>query len=108
MWAVNGENLQMCEGDFGVQLPIKIDGENITFSASDEILLTIKDKANGSVILPKTFSNISNNTINLEITEEETALLPVGMYVYSLDWYQDGAFYCNIIPSATLKVVDKI
>ena len=105
MWAVNGENLQMCEGDYGVELPITING--VTFTAQDEVLFTLKDKANGTTVFTKTFSNIQNNKIILEISEAESALLPVGVYVYTLDWYQDGAFLCNIIPSALIKVVDK-
>lgn len=105
MWAVNGQDLKMCEGDFGLILPVTISGA--TFSAQDEVKMTIKDGMNGETVIEKTFSNISQNTVNLEITEEETALLPVGAYVYSLDWYQDGAFMCNIIPCASLKVGDK-
>lgn len=105
MWAVNGQDLKMCEGDFGLILPITISGA--TFSAQDEVKLTIKDAPNGEAILEKTFSNITDNTVELEITEAETALLPVGSYVYLLDWYQDGAFMCNIIPYASLKVGDK-
>ena len=55
----------------------------------------------------KTYTNIQNNTIDFELTDSETELLPVGVYAYSLDWYQDGAFMCNIIPSGLFKVVDK-
>lgn len=106
MWAVNGQDLKMCEGDFGLILPITISGA--TFSTQDEVKLTIKTAKNGETILAKTFSGISDNTVNLEITEEETALLSVGSYVYAMDWYQDGAFMCNIIPCANLKVGDKV
>jgi len=105
MWAVNGNDLKMVEGDWGVELPITING--VTFSEHDEILLTVKDKLNGSTILTKTYANITQNTITLEFTEAESALLPVGGYVYSLDWYQDGAFLCNIIPLSQIKVVEK-
>lgn len=105
MWAVNGQDLKMCEGDFGLILPVTISGA--TFSAQDEVKMTIKDGMNGEVVIEKTFGNITGNTVNLEITEAETELLPVGAYVYSLDWFQDGAFMCNIIPSAQFKVVEK-
>lgn len=106
MWAVNGNDLRMTEGDFGVELPIKVSGT--TFALSDEIKFTLKNRMNGDELLTKTFSNIADNTINLELTEEESDKLEVGTYLYSLDWFQDGAFLCNIIPSATLKVVDKV
>ena len=105
MWVVNGQELKMVEGDWGIQLPIVISGT--TFSASDEVKFTLKKSVNGDVLLTKTFNNISQNTVNLELTEAESAALPVGKYVYVLDWYQNGAFMCNIIPTASFKVVDK-
>ena len=105
MWAVNGQDLKMVEGDWGIQLPIEISGT--TFSENDAVKFTLKDEINGETILTKTFTNISQNTVNLELTEAESALVPVGTYVYSLDWYQNGAFMCNIIPLGMFKVVDK-
>ena len=106
MWVVNGQDLKMTEGDFGLELPITISGA--TFANNDEVKLIIKDEKNGNTVITKTFADITDNTVNLEITEEETALLKVGSFVYSLDWYQDGAFMCNIIPCAFFKVVDKV
>ena len=105
MWNVNGQDLKMCEGDWGIKLPVTISGTTLT--ASDELLFTLKEAVNGNTILTKTFSNITQNTIDLELTEAESALLPVGGYAYSLDWYQNGAFMCNIIPTGAFKVVDK-
>lgn len=105
MWNVNGQNLTMTEGDWGIQLPVTISGTTLT--ANDELKFTIKTSINGEAIVSKNYSNISENTVNLELTEAESALLPVGTYVYLLDWYQDGAFMCNIIPSALFKVVEK-
>lgn len=105
MWAVSGQNLSMAEGDYGVQLPITINGTELTLS--DSIKVTFKTARNGETILEKDFSSILNNTINLELTEEDSAKLPVGVYAYSLDWYQHGVFMCNIIPCSILRVVDK-
>ena len=105
MWKVNAYTLLMTEGDFGVELPITISGT--TLAASDSVKLTIKKSVDGDVVLDKTFTNISNNTFNLVLTEAETALLPVGTYVYVLDWYQSGTFMCNIIERADFKVVNK-
>ena len=105
MWVVNKQTLQMTEGDWGIELPISIDG--VTLTASDEVMVTIKTDKNGETVIVKNYDNISENTIKLSLTEAESALLPVGTYVYSLDWYQDGAFLCNIIPAASFKVVDK-
>lgn len=105
MWTVSGRALKMVEEDYGISLPISVDG--VTFEDEDELLFTLKTKDNGDVILTKTFGNITDNTIDLIFTQSESAQLDVGSYVYSLDWYQDGAFMCNIIPSAVFKVVDK-
>ncbi len=95
----------MAEGDFGVELPITF--SDVTLDNADEMKLTIKASVNGDAIIEKTFSNITENTINLVLTEEESSLLPVGSYVYVLDWYQNGAFLCNAIPIAAFKVVEK-
>lgn len=104
-WSVNGNNLSKAEEDYGVELPLELSG--MTLGAQDCIKIVFKDKKNGDVILEKDFSNIVDNTVNLVFTEEESALFPVGSYVYRLDWYQNGNFMCNIIECATLKVVDK-
>lgn len=104
MWNVNGNNIQMTEGDFGVKLPITVTG--ITLGEYDFIKVTIK--SGEATVIEKDFSEIIQNTINLEFTEAESALLPVGTYSYSLDWYQLGAFMCNIIPSGRFVVGDKV
>ena len=105
MWAVSGNNLKMCEDDFGIQLPITVNG--VTLTNADSLRLTFKNIVNGNTILVKEFDSITDNTVNLELTEAESALFPVGSYVYALDWFQNGLFLCNIIPSASFKVVDK-
>ena len=105
MWNVNNQDLKMCEGDWGIKLPITISGTTLT--ASDELKLVIKKAQNGDAVLTKVYTDISQNTVELEFTEAESALLPVGTYCYTLDWYQSGVFMCNIIPYATLRVVDK-
>lgn len=103
MWNVSGNSLFMCEGDWGVKLPVTVSG--VTFANNDSIKIVIK--SGETTIIEKEYINITQNTVDLELTEAESALLPVGIYVYRLDWYQDGAFMCNIIPISTFKVVDK-
>lgn len=105
MWAVSGQTLTMTERDWGVELPIRINGA--TFSERDEVHLTIKTSQNGKAVIKKIFSNITQNTVKLTFTKEESTALKAGNYVYTLDWYQEGTFLCNIIPSAVFKVVDK-
>ena len=104
MWGVIGNNLQMAEGDYGLTLPITISGTELT--AADTIKLTIKRTRNGEAIIERDMIP-SENTVNFTITAAESAQLPVGVYVYALDWYRNGQFMCNIIPIGTLKVVDK-
>lgn len=108
MWAVIGNNLQMAEGDYGIILPVEMESEEgVTLGALDSIKIVFKTSINGDLILEKNYDGIENNTVDLEFTKEESALFPVGSYVYGLDWYQDGNFMCNIITSALFKVVDK-
>lgn len=104
-WKVNWLNISMVENDFGIELPMTING--VTFGAQDSVKLTIKDANNGNTVLEKTFSDISDNTIGIVLTSAESELFTVGSYVYCLDWYQDNVFLCNIIESATFTVVDK-
>jgi len=105
MWYAAGLTLQMTEGDYGIALPVTIEGT--TLNAADSIRVTIKKRADGDAILTKEFTNVQQNTVELNFTETESELLPVGSYVYSLDWFRDGTFMCNIIPSAKLGVVNK-
>lgn len=103
-WYVSGNNLQMCEGDFGVELPLTISGTE--FTAQDVIRITFKTAKNGDAILTKEYTP-TNGALNIVFTEEESALFPVGSYVYVMDWLQSGSFMCNIINMASFKVVDK-
>lgn len=103
MWNVNGITLNMTEGDWGVKLPVTVTG--VTFTANDSV--RIKIQRGETTIIEKEYTNITQNTFDLEFTEAESALFPVGSYLYSLDWYQDGAFMCNIIPSGMFLVGDK-
>lgn len=95
----------MAEGDYGIQLPVVVSG--VTFDASDSLLFTFKYAMNQSNMLTKEYTNIEQNTVNLEFTEEESAIFTVGTYCYRLDWYENGNFMCNLIPKAVFKVVDK-
>ena len=105
MWNVNGIALVMTEGDYGIKLPVTVNG--VTFAASDSIKVAIKSGLNGDDIIVKDYTNIVQNTVQLELTEAESAKLPVGRYVYVLDWYENGNFMCNIIPSGVFEVVEK-
>lgn len=104
MWRASQTNISMAEGDYGIQLPVMVSG--IEFTGNDVLKFVFKDSKNGTIIIVKDYIPLEN-AAQLEFTEAESALFPVGRYVYSLDWYQDGNFMCNIIPLASFEVVDK-
>ena len=97
--------ITMTEGDYGLDLPIKIIGA--TFDSNDKVKMIIKTKANGDVLLEKDFENIEENTINFSLTEEESLIFKPLSYVYILDWYRDNEFLCNIVGDGIFKVEDK-
>lgn len=105
MWAVTGTNLQMAEGDYGVSLPVTVSGTTLT--NNDTLRFTFLAAKNGRTILEKEYVGNAQNTVNLVLTESESALFTPKCYVYRLDWYQSGSFMCNVIPEAVFKVVDK-
>lgn len=95
----------MAKGDYGVALPFTFSGP--TFTPADELKLTVKNAA-GALVLEKVYSNIQNNMISVELTSEESALLPPGNYIYGIDWYQNGAFQCNLLPVSRWAVMNKV
>ena len=103
MWNCTGQDIIMARGDYGIELEIEVEGA--TFAANDE--LRFKVARNGETVVEKTFTNIQNNKVNLVLTKAETDALRVGSYRYSLDWYEDGVFMDNVIPSAAFRVVAK-
>lgn len=105
MWEVKDTNIKMTVGDYGVALPFNF--HDITISSGDAMLVTIKRFPNGAAKIEKSFFEITGGKIDLVFTAEESAELPVGKYVYSLDWYHDGAFKCCLIDKARFEVVGK-
>ena len=101
----SGKKIIMTEGDYGLDLPIKIVGA--TLQSNDEIRMLIKTQRNGTVLLEKNFENIQNNTIDFSLTKEESSVFKPVNYVYVLDWYRDNEFLCNLVPDGTFKVEDK-
>ena len=105
MWNVSGTRLRMSEHDFGIGLPVTVHGAELT--AVDSLRFTFKKNQNAPAILVKDFDEIVDNTVQLEFTEEESALFAPGSYVYALDWYQNDAFMCNIVEVGSFIVGDK-
>lgn len=65
MWACTGQSIQMVEGDFGIELPLSVNG--VTFTEHDD--LRIKIAQGEDVLITKTFSNITNG-IKTELPRE--------------------------------------
>lgn len=111
MLKMSGNNplgIEMVEGDFGLVLPIIIESDSGTiFGSEDEFTIKIFKSINTEPIINKTYSNITNNTIDFELTESESLLLPVGIYYYDLDWYENGVFMCNILAKENYVVLEK-
>ena len=106
MWRVNGNDLEMVEGDYGIGLPVTVSGTTLT--QQDSLRFTFKKAVYGTTVLEKDYTEITANTAQLALTKAESELFPAGTYAYSLDWYQSGTFMCNIIPTALFKVVGKV
>lgn len=104
MWKADGEKLYMSEGDWGVALPFTVSG--VTINSGDTLRFNFKTAANGETIFAKVYTNIVDNTVQLTLTQAESAMLTPGTYVYNLEWYQAGHFMCCIIENARFKVGD--
>lgn len=102
----NGTTISMAEGDYGIVLPIIIRGGQI--SSKDSLKIQIKNTLNDEDVLTKSFTNIQNNTLDFKLTKDESLKLKQGTYVYSLDWYQEGEFLCNVIPNGCFIVEQKV
>lgn len=108
MWTLlnkTGNDVSMIEGEYGFALPLIL--KDAVVSPTDYAKVTVKTEKNGDVILEKVYTDITNNIVPFMLTKEESALLPIGNYVYILDWYVDDLFQGTIINGAKLKVVDK-
>ena len=103
-WDASGNYLTMVEGDYGIALPFSVEG--LSLSSVDTLRFTFKERLNGTTILEKSFTPTDNGS-SLILTEAESSLFTVGKYVYSLDWFNNGLFMCNLIECGTLRVLDK-
>lgn len=105
MWKASGTTIEMAEGDYGISLPIKING--ITFGESDSVKFRVTDGRTRQELLELDFDHITQNTVEIVLTEAQSEALPAGEHSYTLDWYRDGVFMCNIIPFGVFRVVKK-
>lgn len=107
------KTITMTEGDFGVSLPLEIKvSEDEDISDLDSFSIKIFDEVHGNLLVEKHFTNIQDNTIELQLTQEESALLPAGeydtgKYYYDLDWYQNQVFMDNLLAKKPFIVEKK-
>ena len=105
MWDVKGTDISMAEGDWGVVLPITLTGT--TALTGDTMTMTVKSAINETALLTKSLTFIGDSTFHLTLSSADTALLPVGHYVYSLDWAHPGTFACCLVPAGGLTVEER-
>ncbi len=94
----NDLRIEMNKGDFGVILTVNFDDiadTNIKFIISD---------LSKNAIIEKPFDNITDNKIDLVLTEEETAKLDVGTYTWSLYQYVKNKLKNTLVVGKTFKV----
>lgn len=100
--------LEMIEGDFGIILPIELEvNTDETITSEDSFSIKIYKEINGQAIIEKEYDNLEDNTINFQLSKQESSKLSVGRYFYDLDWYQGNTFLGNIIAKASLTVREK-
>lgn len=102
MWQASGNCIRMTRNDFGVGLPLSFPETEI--SEEDTLAFTIK-KENGPVLVRKTYTSITGRSIEVVLTKEESAKLPVGSYVWKVDWFRGQEFLCCLAQPAPFKVV---
>lgn len=85
MFSIDKKNLKikMNKGDFGIILTFKF--SDIAATNIKIIIYNSKSK-----IIEKPYTNISDNTIEFKLTEEESKLLETGDYMYKVYQYKDG------------------
>ena len=99
------KKIEMTEGDFGITLPIEITDTEI--SSTDKFVFKLFKEINKEAIVEKVFENITDNTIELKLTEEESKKLEVGYYYYDIDWFQENTFLSNILAKKKFVVTEK-
>lgn len=104
MFKIHNNDIYMTEHDYNVALPITINGAE--FDNTDSVKIVIKKGE--SVVLEKIYNEITENTFNFILTESESETLPLGNYLYHMDWYEDGAFRDCIVEKAKFIVTDKV
>ena len=103
-WSTSGTTIRMAEGDYGVALPFSVKGT--TIAASDSIKFVFKAEPNGEAILTKEYTNLTNNAAGLSFTAAESELFDPGTYCYTVAWYHEGVFQCNLVENGVFKVGD--
>lgn len=96
----------MTEDDFGVALRTTFSGADLT-SGTDIFRFTFKKEMNGEPILIKDFSTFVDNAFDFVLSQENSAKFPVGSYVFSVDWIQNGSFKCTLVEKGIFKVGDE-
>lgn len=101
-----GTRITMDYGDYGIQLPIDIDGA--VFEDTDTMLFELKKSKNSCPIIKKEYTNTSddNNLFRffLEFTKKESQAIPPGNYVYYITYLKNGDVRDTIVSGESFKI----
>lgn len=106
MLTAAGLKIKMVEGDYGLVLPIKLLTEQ-AITASDKFAIKIFKDINTEPLVSQEYYNLTDNTIEFKLSEEESHRLKVGYYKYDIDWYRDNTFLSNVVAQKAFIVSEK-
>ena len=97
MFVVSNRNIVMNKGDFGVILEFEFD-RKMPFS----VVITIK-KGN-SVVITKTYTDISGGLLEFALTKAESDKLNIGEYTWNMYQYYEGQLKNTLVASKSFIV----
>lgn len=101
-----GTRISMDAYDYGITLPIDVEGTN--FEEDDTMLFELKKSSDSNSLIVKEFSNELQSTdlfrFFLEFSKEESESLFPGNYVYYIRYLKDGNVRDTIVDGDDFKI----
>lgn len=103
---IKGSRITMDAYDYGLQLPIDV--EEGTFEETDKMLFELKKSKDSAPLISKEYINTLSDTslfrFFLEFTENESAALPPGNYVYYIKYKKNGELRDTLVSGEDFKI----
>lgn len=103
---IKGSRITMDAYDYGLQLPIDV--EEGEFETTDKMRFELKKSKDSTVLISKDYVNTLTDTAKfrffLEFTEEESAELPPGNYVYYIRYIKNGELRDTLVSGEDFKI----